>query len=149
VSEPRPADGGLLRRTRIWTAVLGAGASGLAIFVASPKAALSVAAGATLALLNLWALGGIVGRMVASVAPDGPEENAPRPSSGQSRPRPRGGGGWSVLAFAKMLVLFGLLGLAFRAGALRPVAVVVGYLCLVAAAVVAALTSGKAQPRDL
>ncbi len=89
-------------------AVLGAVFTVVALGWQGPRAAASVFAGATVAVVNLLALRALIRALLK------PE-------------RPKGGVGWVLLALGKMLFLFGGLWLLATSRLLDPLPMLVGY----------------------
>ena len=107
------------------TAIAGVVFTVLSLPVGDARTTISVAAGAAAAVLNLFALGVLVRKLVPARDEDG---QAPA-----SSPL------WVLLAFAKLAALFGGALLAMHLGWVRPVPLVAGYLALPVGLVAAAL----------
>ena len=129
MDEPTPVDRDDTLRSAQAAALLGAGISVVALGTHGPKAALSVAAGAAIAVGNLLAMRAIVRALL---------------------PPDEGGSGrvlWAVLAVVKMLLLFGGIWLLLTTGKVAPIGLVVGYGVLPLGMVAAALWP-KPRPKD-
>jgi len=93
------------------------------------RAALSVAAGSLIAVLNLYGLARILGAVVGSRASGGPN-----------------GGLWGVLAVFKVIGLFGGVWLLMGAKLVDPIPLVVGWCALPVGVALASLISDKTDP---
>jgi hypothetical protein len=102
-----------------------------AALLMGPVAALSVAMGALTALSNLY----VLTRIVAALAI--PFEDA----------KTNGGFVWGVIAFGKILVLFGGLWFLMTRHLVDPIPLVVGYGCLPIGIAIGAVVSDKTGPR--
>jgi hypothetical protein len=89
------------------------------------RMALSVGAGAAIAASNLYVLSRIVGAMIAGGA---------------------GAGAWGVIAFMKMLILFGGIWMMMTRGLVDPMGLLAGYGSLPIGIVIGSIVSDKASP---
>lgn len=117
---------------RVRTAIAAVAAAGAALTLAAlllrPRAGLSVAAGAAIAVLNLW----VIARIVGSLLP-GHRAGA----RAQSR------AGWGLVALLKMLGLFAVVGLLMRHGLVSALPLVAGFCSLPIGIVIGSLVSDR------
>jgi hypothetical protein len=134
----RPVDA-RLRSAIVAVVLCGAALTlGARIWVGS-RAALSVAVGAALAALNLWALA----RIVSALLPEG--ESAAR-TNGASAPDAAPAGQWALLAMLKMLALFAVVWLLMRYEIVSPLAMLVGFGALPVGIAIGSLVSDRNTP---
>jgi hypothetical protein len=105
----RPPDANL-RATLVAVALCGGTLALGTLAVLGPKAALSVAIGAALAVGNLW----LLARVVVALLPD-------------ERRRPSGVGGWALLGVLKMFGLFAVFWFLMRGAIVVPLAMLLGF----------------------
>ncbi len=112
------------QRTSLWAVgIAGAIVTLGAVPVVGLRGALGVASGATIATLNLWAIGLLVRRLLGDGVPAAP---------------------WALLALVKVTVLFGAVYLLVFSGFADILAVVAGYGALPIGLVVAQLSARPA-----
>ncbi len=111
----------------IAAAVIGAVFSVAALALSGGKAALSVAIGAVIAVMNLLTMRAIVRALVRP--PETAEDSATEGSDADATPEGPGRAGvaWGIFGLVKILVLFGLIFLLLTRGWVDPIALVVGY----------------------
>jgi hypothetical protein len=138
--------------------------AGLALF--NGRVALSVFAGAVIAVANLASLTAIIRAMLqpavddaaaeerakeeaaASPPAEGEPEEPPEPAIDHAAEGKRGGAGWGLFALLKMVLLFGGIWVLLTRHLVDPIPLVVGYGVLpVAIAVSGVLTSLAPRPR--
>jgi hypothetical protein len=118
------------RDARLVTAMVGVASLGALMAVTAEvtwgtRMALSVGTGAAIAASNLYVLSRIVGAMVKGGA---------------------GAGAWGVIAFVKMLGLFGGIWLLMTKGLVDPMGLLVGYGSLPIGIAIGSLVSDKVSP---
>jgi hypothetical protein len=126
----RPTDA-RLRYAIVAVALCGGALTLGAWILVGSRAALSVAVGAVLAAVNLWALA----RIVSALLPDG-----------ASAARPGGAGRWALLALLKMFALFAAVWLLMRYELVSPLAMLVGFGALPVGIAIGSLVSDRSTP---
>jgi hypothetical protein len=109
----------------VGVAALGALMAVTAEFTWGTRMAISVGTGAAIATSNLYVLSRIVGAMIRGGS---------------------GAGAWGVIAFVKMLALFGGIWLLMTRGLVDPIGLVVGYGSLPIGIAIGSIVSDKAHP---
>jgi len=158
-AEP-PAGPDAAKVATIAAGVLGAllALAGLALF--DGRVALSVAAGAVIAVANLASLTAIIRAMLQPAVDDAAEEERVKEAAAAGSVEPaeppvdhaaegkRGGAAWGLFALLKMVLLFGGIWVLLTRHLVDPIPLVVGYGVLpVAIAISGVLTSLAPRPR--
>jgi len=116
-----------IRASFVGIAIVGAAFSVAAACMWSYKAGWSVAAGAAVAALNVYAIARIVSALV-------PADDAARPQSRMA---------WALLAVLKLLALFSIVALLIGSGLVSPPAMVGGFATLPFGIAIAQLVSDR------
>jgi hypothetical protein len=134
-ASPRRLDA-RLRASLVSVALTGATFALAALALFGLSAAASVAVGAGLATVNLWALA----RIVAALLPD--EAGGPTGTTGAS-----GAVAWALLGIVKMFALFAVVWLLMRHGVVSALPMLVGFGALPIGIAIGSLVSDRGGPR--
>jgi hypothetical protein len=129
-----------MRVSLVAVSLTGATFALVALAFFGPSAAVSVATGAGLATVNLWALA----RIVAALLPDEPDgpTGGTRGASG-----PSGSVAWALLGIVKMFALFALVWLLMRHGVVSALPMLAGFGALPIGIAIGSLVSDRGGPR--